>query len=98
MAGSMEADSRGDGIPDGIPHGTDGRPMAGAMEGHADRRSMCLRTFEAGPVSTVTILPAVYSRSMAARKALAVTPLASGSVAISDGALPRPVLGRTGRP
>ena len=72
--------------------------MEGAMEGHQDALSMCFRRFDAGPVSTLTILPAVNKRSIAARKASAVTPFASGSPANSNGALPRPVLGRTGRP
>ena len=78
--------------------GSDGRPIEGAMEGHRDALSMCFRRFDAGPVSTLTILPAVNKRSMATRKASADTPFASVSPANSNGALPRPVLGRTGRP
>ncbi len=78
--------------------GSDGRPIEGAMEGHLGALSMCFRRFDGGPVSTLTILLAVNKRSMAARKASAETPFASGSPASSNGALPRPVLGRTGRP
>ncbi len=98
----MEGAMAGDGMTVGrcvrIGIGSDRRPMEGAMEAHRGALSMCFRRFDAGPVSTLTILPAVNNRSMAARKASADTPFASGSPANSNGALPRPVLGRTGRP
>jgi hypothetical protein len=113
-ARSIAAGVRGDGTPamegamagDGMTVsrgvlmavGSDGRPIEGEMEGHRDALSMCFRRFDAGPVSTLTILPAVNKRSMATRKASADTPFASVSPANSNGALPRPVLGRTGRP
>jgi len=98
----MEGAKAGDGmaVSSGVRMGvgSDGRLIEGAMEGHRGALSMCFRRFDAGPVSTLTILPAVNSRSMAARKASADTPFASGLPANSNGALPRPVLGRTGRP
>jgi hypothetical protein len=78
--------------------GNDRRPIEDAMEGHLGALSMCFRRLDAGPVSTLTIFPAVNKRSMAARKAPADMPFASGSPANSNGALPRPLLGRTGRP
>jgi hypothetical protein len=94
MAGDGMTVSRG--VRMGV--GSNGRPIEGAMEGHRVALSMCFRRLDAGPVSTLTILPAVNNRSMAARKASAYTPFASGSPANSNGALPRPVLGRMGRP
>ena len=98
MEGAMVGDRRtvNRGVRMGV--GSDGRPIEGAMEVHRGARSICFRRFDAGPVSTLTILPAVNNRSMAARKASADTPFASGSPASSNGALPRPVLGRMGRP
>ena len=98
MEGAMVGDGIGVGRYVRMGVGSDGRPIEGAMEGHRGTLSMCFRRFDAGPVSTLTILLAVNNRSMAARKASADTPLASGSPANSNGALPRPVLGRTGRP
>jgi hypothetical protein len=98
MEGAMARDGMtvSGGVRMGV--GSDGRPIEGAMEGHRGALSMCFRRFDAGPVSTLTILPAVNKRSMATRKASADTPFASGSPASSNGALPRPVLGRMGRP
>jgi hypothetical protein len=77
----------------GIGVGSDGEPLEGATEGYRGALSMCFRRFDAGPVSTLTILLTVNSLSMAARKASADMPFASGSPASSNGALPRPVLG-----
>jgi hypothetical protein len=98
----MEGATAGDGraISRGVRMGvgSDGRPIEGAMEAYRGALSMCFRRFDAGPVSTLTIFPAVNKRPMAARKASADTPFASGSPANSNGALPRPVDGRTGRP
>jgi hypothetical protein len=98
MEGAMEGDGMTAGRVVRMGVGSDGIPIEGAMEGHRGALSMCFRRFDAGPVSTLAILPAVNNRSMATRKASADTPFASGSPANSKGALPRPVDGRTGRP
>jgi hypothetical protein len=59
MAGDGMAARRGV----GISVGSGGRPIEEPLEDHRGALSMCFRRFDAGPVSTVTILSAVNKRS-----------------------------------
>jgi len=61
--------------------------MEDQKAGYRGTLSMCSRRVDAGPVSAVTILPAVNKRSMAARKASADTPFDSGRRSVQKGAL-----------